>query len=205
VQVHVELGIGKIGCQLVGQMDRKGGLAHAGGAGDHQDHDRSGASLGDQSTELAQFSRPSREMGDVGWELMWRRESGPEHVGLPARSVRAVDLQSSPLVQGDEGPGRDAKLRLVGLDDVDGGQPVAPLVLDQGAVRPVQPPCESPERDASPLPSAAKSGAQTDLRARVSRLEPLPVDHVAILPYYGGARIASVVGLFSDQVATSAR
>jgi len=77
---------------------------------------------------------------------------------------------------------------------------VAPLVLDQGAVRTVQPPREASERDAAPLPSAAKSDAQTDLRARVGRLQPLPMDHVAILPYNGQARIASVVGLFSDHV-----
>ncbi len=170
VQVHVELGIGKIGCQLMGQMDRKGGLAHARGAGDHQDHDRSGPSLGDHGTELAQFPGPSREMGNVGRELVRCLQPGLEHVGLPARSVRAVDLVSSRFVQGYEGPGRDAQLSLVGLDDVDGGQPVTPLVLDEGAVRTVQPPREASERDAAPLPSAAKSDAQTDLRARVGRL-----------------------------------
>ena len=205
VQVHVELGIGEVGRQLMSQMDRKGGLPHAGGAGDHQGQHRPGRPLGDQGTELAQFPGPSREMGNVERELMRCLQPGPEHVGLPVRSVRSVDLQSSPLVEGYQRPGRNAQLRFVGLDDVDGSQPVAPLVLDQGAVRTVQPPREASERDAAPLPSAAKSGAQTDLRARVGRLQPLPMDHVAILPYNGQARIASLVGLFSDQVMTSAK
>ena len=128
-----------------------------------------------------------------------------EHVGPPVRSVSAIDLQSSLLVEGYQGPGRHAQLRLVRLDDLDGGQPVAPLVLDQGAVRTVQPPREASERDTAALSSAAKSGAQTDLRARVGRLPPLPMDHASILPYNGQTSIASLVGLSSDHAATSAR
>ena len=205
MQVHVELDVGKIGRQIVRQMNRKSGLAHAGGAGNHQDHPRSGRPAGDRGTEPVQFRIPSRKGGNVGRELMRCVQPRSEHVGLPVRSVRSVDLQSSPLVEGYQRPGRNAQLRFVGLDDVDGSQPVAPLVLDQGAVRTVQPPREASERDTAALSSAAKSGAQTDLRARVGRLPPPPMDHASILPYNGQTSIASLVGLSSDHAATSAR
>src|SRR2546422_2797424 len=79
-----------------------------------------------------------------------------------------------------ERTGPKPELGLVGLNDVERSQPVAPLVLDEGAVGALQRPCQSPQRDATTLTATAEGQSQTSLRSRLGDLHPRPTLHVPI-------------------------
>jgi hypothetical protein len=91
-------------------------------------------------------------VGDVARELEGGREGFSEHMGLPSERVLTMKLQVRRFVDCYERPLRDPKMVLVGLDHVEWGEAMAPLVFHEVAVGTVQEPCEGPERKTTALP-----------------------------------------------------
>jgi hypothetical protein len=73
-----------------------------------------------------------------------------------AGQVLTVELEAGLLVHDDKGAPNDAQFLFVGMNYVEGGKAVAALVLDQIAMRPVQPPRQGPEGDSALLASASQ-------------------------------------------------
>src|SRR5260370_34348052 len=126
------------------------------------------------------------------------------HVRPEVCPVLSVKLEPRPLMDGCERPGPKPELGLVGLDNVEGSQPVAPLVLDEGAVRAVERPCQSPQRDATALTGTPEGQPQTSLRSRLRDPQARPTLHVSIPSQISDPIVHSLVGLFSDRAPTSA-
>jgi hypothetical protein len=70
----------------------------------------------------------------MGGKLTGRVKGRSEDIGPAERSVFPIELEPGLLVEGDQRSGVYPQLGLVGLDDIEGSQPVATFELDQGAV-----------------------------------------------------------------------
>ena len=68
MQVHVEVDVGEVGRELVGEVDRQRCLAHPRSPGDRRDDHGARPSLGDHGPEPAELRLPAGEAGDVRWE-----------------------------------------------------------------------------------------------------------------------------------------
>jgi len=147
MQIHEQLSVGKAVRQLVGQMHRQSSLAHPGHAGDGRDDHRSpfGSVTCHDATKPSQLRLPPGEIGDVAGKLMKSREGSPPDRGRAVEAILAVELQECQLMDGDEAPPSHTQLRLVGFDDIEGGEAMSTLVLDQVAVGAVEPPRQAPE------------------------------------------------------------
>src|SRR5207245_4204661 len=62
VEVHVELGIGEAGGELVGEMEGQGSLAHPGSTGDGGDDHRLSFALGQEAAQAAELCFPAGEV-----------------------------------------------------------------------------------------------------------------------------------------------
>src|SRR5260370_24945110 len=120
------------------------------------------------------------------------------HVRPEVCPVLSVELEPRPLMDGCERPGPKPELGLAGLDTVGGSQPVAPLVLDEGAVRAVERPCQSPQRDATALTGTPEGHPQTSLRSRLGDLQARPTLHVSFPPQISGPILHSLRRPFFD-------
>src|SRR5207245_6815759 len=101
-----------------------------------------------EAVEGGQFGLSTGEVWDVGGKLAGSLKRTIGGVGLAVHSILPVEVDLRLLVEGYERPRCNVQLDLVGLHNVEGSQPVAPLVFDQRAVDAVEPSCQRPERDA---------------------------------------------------------
>jgi hypothetical protein len=150
----VGLSVWELRNRLVTETDHQGSLDHPRHADDgHNDHRHAiRPAFGNNSTELGQLYIWSGEDSHIsGKSMKGGVGSRPSDTGLLRRTVPAVaiELLVSPVMEGGQPFSGDAELPFIRLDDIEGSEAVAPLVLDKAAVGAVELPCQGPERDAS--------------------------------------------------------
>ena len=74
-----------------------------------------------------------------------------------------MEFQVRRLIDGNERPFGDPEIELIGLDDVEWGQAMAPFVFHEVAVGPEQPLGERPERETPLCPGGPQCSSQSFL------------------------------------------